>query len=102
MQQRGEPKMKANEFVKKFGWGVATKLSKGMRGITESVADGVAGWGQSEWDKLKRLVESYELVEKDFDSVEIAEYEYMISGCYSDPYWIRIKQEIADVESCYD
>lgn len=37
--------MKANEFVKKFGWDVATKLSKEMRGITESVADGVAGWG---------------------------------------------------------
>lgn len=62
MQQRGEPKMKANEFVKKFGWDVATKLSKEMRGITESVADGVAGWGQSEWGKLKRLVESHALV----------------------------------------
>ena len=57
--------VKANEFVKKFGWDVSTKLSKEMSGITESVADGVAGWGQSEWDKLKRLVESHEVV-KDY------------------------------------
>lgn len=49
---------------------------------------------------LERLIESHKLIEKDFESVEIAEYEHMISGCYSEPYWIRIKQAIADVESC--
>ena len=91
MQQRGEPKMKANEYVKQNGWAMARK----------AVAECTYGYG-IDLTELKRLVESRELVEKDFDSVEIAEYEYMISGCYSDPYWIRIKQAIADVESCYD
>ena len=36
----------------------------------------------------------------DYKQAEIADYEHMISGCYSDPYWIRVKQAIADVESC--
>ena len=49
---------------------------------------------------IKRLIDSHELIKKDFESVEIAEYEYMVSGCYSEPYWIRIKQAIEDVESC--
>lgn len=83
--------MKANEYVKQNGWVMARK----------AVAECTYGYG-IDLTELKRLVESHELIEKDFDSVEIAEYEYMISGCYSDPYWIRIKQAIADVESCYD
>ena len=49
--------------------------------------------------ELQRLVESWELVQKDFESIEMAEYEYMISGCYSEPYWVRVKQAIRDVES---
>ena len=93
--------MKANEFIKKFGRDVSTKLSKEMRGITESVADGVAGWGQSEWDKLKRLVESHELVEKvgglenaktfDEDSVYCIAHLTDLDS---------LKKSIADVESC--
>lgn len=95
--------MKANEFVKKFGWGVATKLSKGVRGITESVADGVAGWGQSEWDKLKRLVESYELVESYGglkESIRFSKQHYR-QVSVPDTHK-KLCDAIADVESCYD
>lgn len=49
---------------------------------------------------LKRLVESHELIKKDFESVEMAEYEYMISASHDEPYWIRVRQAIADVEAC--
>lgn len=93
--------MKANEFIKKFGWDVATKLSKEMRGITESVADGVAGWGQSEWDKLKRLVESYELVES-FGGLESAKKELQRQSIlrWINPETERLREAIADVESC--
>ena len=51
---------------------------------------------------LKRLVESHELIRKDFESVEMAEYEYMISASYNESYWVRVKQAIADVESCME
>jgi len=90
--------VKANEFVKKFGWDVATKLSKEMKGITESVADGVAGWGQSEWDKLKRLVESHELV-KDYYGLTRAK-EHAESNYTAPELKAALKQAIADVESC--
>lgn len=81
--------MKANEFFKAMG-------IKAVRQFLES--DNIRT--KEMHDDLKRLVESHELVENGFESVEIAEYEYMVSGCYSEPYWIRIKQAIADVESC--
>ena len=47
---------------------------------------------------LKRLVESHELVEE-LGGFGVAEYEYTISDSHNDPYWIRVKQAIADVES---
>lgn len=43
----------------------------------------------------KRLAESRKIIEE-FESVEMAEYEYMISASYDDPYWIRVKQAILD------
>lgn len=92
--------MKANEFVKKFGLKLAQRDIAALDSGFIKREDFLEHYGFDILDDLKRLVESHELVEKDFDSVEIAEYEYMISGCYSDPYWIRIKQAIADVESC--
>lgn len=105
--------MKANEFVKKFGWGEAKALiAKHEKSFMPRVFDMWSDelqdfvlaekYASFDMDDLKRLVESHELVEKDFESVEIAEYEYMVSGCYSEPYWIRIKQAIADVESCME
>lgn len=81
--------MKANEFFKAMGINAVRQFLENDNIRTKEMHG-----------DLKRLVESHELVEKDFESVEIAEYEYMVSGCYSEPYWIRIKQAIADVESC--
>ena len=86
--------MNAIEFVKKFGWDRA-KREVALIGTIAMMC------GDNDFNNdLKRLVESHAMIEKDFESVEIAEYEYMVSGCYSEPYWIRIKQAIADVESC--
>ena len=81
--------MKANEFFKAMGINAVRKFLENDNIRTKEMHD-----------DLKRLVESHAMIEKDFESVEIAEYEYMVSGCYSEPYWIRIKQAIADVESC--
>lgn len=81
--------MKANEFFKAIG-------IKSVKQFLEN--DNIRT--KEMHDELRRLVESHELIENDFESVEIAEYEHMISGCYSEPYWIRIKQAILDVESC--
>lgn len=52
------------------------------------------------YEDVKRLVESHELIEKDFGLLSIAEYEYMISASYSEPYWVKVNQAIKDVESC--
>jgi len=41
------------------------------------------------WLKAVKLLKS-------FESVEMAEYEYMVSASYSDPYWVRVKQAILD------
>ena len=81
--------MKANEFFKAMGINAVRQFLENDNIRTKEMHD-----------DLKRLVESHAMIEKDFESVEIAEYEYMVSGCYSEPYWIRIKQAIADVESC--
>ena len=83
--------MKANEFFKAMGINAVRQVLENDNIRTKEMHD-----------DLKRLVESHAMIEKDFESVEIAEYEYMVSGCYSEPYWIRIKQAIADVESCME
>lgn len=83
--------MKANEFFKAMGINAVRQFLENGNIRTKEMHD-----------DLKRLVESHAMIEKDFESVEIAEYEYMVSGCYSEPYWIRIKQAIADVESCME
>ena len=38
--------------------------------------------------------EAIEIVEGWFESVEIAEYEYMICASQSEPFWIEVKQAI--------
>ena len=86
--------MKANEFVKKFGWDRA-KREVALIGTIAMMC------GDNDFNNdLKRLVESHELIRKDFESVEMAEYEYMISASYNESYWVRVKQAIADLESC--
>lgn len=35
-----------------------------------------------------------ELIESCFESVEIAEYEYMICASQSEPFWIEVKQAV--------
>ena len=38
--------------------------------------------------------EAFKLIESWFESVEIAEYEYMICASQSEPFWIEVKQAI--------
>ena len=74
--------MKANEFVKKVG--------------IEAVKSYIAAYKDHLTDELKRLVESHELVEKlgGLDEAKI----YVPDGYKSE----RLKQAIADVESCME
>jgi len=92
--------MRANEFVKKFGWDVAATLSKEMRVITESVADAVAVWGQSEWDKLKRLVESYEFVSANGGVDGAMKYINSHDPNATSKHYNALRAKVADVESC--
>ena len=83
--------MKANEFFKAMGINAVKQFLENDNIRTKEMHD-----------DLKRLVESHELIRKDFESVEMAEYEYMISASYNESYWVRVKQAIADVKSCIE
>ena len=106
--------MKANEFVKKHGLNKAKVLLSTQGKTIANLKSEYTAEQLKEYQgyivsddlmslvELKRLVESHELIKKDFESVEMAEYEYMISASYNEPYWVRVKQAIADVESCME
>ena len=81
---------KAVEFVKQHGWEYAKHILTDDAPLVMDLNNSY----------LKRIIDSYELIKKDFESVEMAEYEYMVSASYNEPYWVRVKQAILDVESC--
>ena len=79
--------MKANEYVKQNGWTMARK----------AVSECTYGYG-IDLDKLKRLVESHELV-KDYYGLTRAK-EHAESNYTAPEIKDALKQAIADVESC--
>lgn len=99
--------MNAKEFIQKFGWNdarvcilnCACPEDRWFMRRGDLVSD-------QDFDDLKRLVESYELVEsyggikntKNKLSTEQGEPYYN----YSQPLIDRLKQAIADVESCME
>lgn len=98
--------MKANEFFKKHGWN-----------DTKVMIESPFGLGEYEylWDDLKRLVESHELVMRYKLPDDIDKDATGINGAtlYLDHYAFysndeekakldRLKQAIADVESCME
>lgn len=90
--------MKANEFVKKFGWGAAKHKAVELK-IIESMGVKLS----IEDEKLKRLVESHELIErvgglslaKDFyEKFECVHIGLNLIECR------KLGRVIKDVESC--
>jgi hypothetical protein len=100
--------MKANEFVKKFGWLRAKQiLNYADKDHISFLADGISTT-YSHYDKnmislddLKRLVESYELVES-YGGYDLAKEVKNITPLRKKSYDLieKLKQAIADVESC--
>ena len=102
--------MKANEFIKKSG---INKAKKGLKLCIDSGKElHVIHGGKIDLDDLKRLVESHELVESYKglhcakntlcllqSSMEIGLYHGM-DGVDAATEIPRLKQAIADVESC--
>ena len=88
--------MRANEFVKKFGWDAAKYKADELK-----IFKGLGGELSIEDAHLIRLVESHELVES-FGSVSQAKFWVdMMDGSDSMQKRIdRVKQAILDVESC--
>ena len=94
--------MKANEFVKKFGWEKAKKIVGGFNyNSSNKFITSLKDNSAIHIDDLKRLVESHELVEKvgglenaktfDEDSVYCIAHLTDLDS---------LKKSIADVESC--
>ena len=101
--------MKANEFVKSFGWDAVKHKADELK-IIESMGDKLS----FEDENLKRLVESRELVEKlgGIDTMRIMQKQMVLNslkggmnisfdgefvGTFS---FNQLEQAIADVESC--
>ena len=96
--------MKAIEFVKKFGW---DEVISGLSKTQDSVVVMWLGSQSNDYalvKDLKRLVESHELVEKYKRGrgirfrVRWGMYRYGDTQEFND----RLKQAIADVESCME
>ena len=85
--------MKANEFVKEFGWGAAKYKADELK-----IFKGLGGELSIEDAHLMRLVESWELV-REHGSIERAKY-YAQSPYTAPEVSERLNQAIADVESC--
>ena len=95
--------MKANEFVKKFGWEEARKACSGVFS-----GEVVYKRENINIDDLKHLVESWELV-NEFDDIEQArswipdmddEMPYQVRGSDKRFFKGQLIGAIADVESC--
>lgn len=92
--------MKANEFVKKFGWGAAKNILHGM----DEASEFTAHMPGDAWDKptlidavgLRRLVESHELVES-CGGLDAARKEAH-KNCFE--FNAPLLKAILDVESC--
>ena len=78
--------MKANEFVKKFGWEYAKHILNEDSVILVDL----------DYTHLKHLIESHELVEN-WGGLDDAKFALQLVR-YPD----RLKQAIADVESCME
>ena len=81
--------VKANEFVKKFGWEYAKErmeYCKGARLVGMEI-------------DLERLVASWELITRKFGTIDKAK-KYIESAYEFSPFTSAVKQAIADVESC--
>lgn len=89
--------MKANEFVKKFGWDIA-KREVALIGTIAMMC------GDNDFNNdLKRLVESLELVEV-YGGLEDAKKELQRQSIlrWINPETERLRVAIADVESCME
>ena len=91
--------MKANEFIKKFGWDeVISELNKTQDNV-------VVMWLGSQSNDfalvkdLKHLVESYKLVEF-YGGLEEAKTYCPLAKYVVMEYYYKLKQAIEDVESC--
>ena len=88
--------MRANEFIKKFGWEKSKMAVKKLL----PMEDGMPVFDYNSED-LKRLVESHNLVGR-FGGLHMAKADVMDLDDWekTSPYWMKIQQAIADVESC--
>ena len=93
--------MKANEFVKKFGLKLAQRDIAALDSGFIKHDDFLEHYGFDILDDLKHLVESHELVELK-GGIELSKKEVRQRSIvrWVDPEVERLREAIADVESC--
>lgn len=103
--------MKANEFVKKFGWGWAKDVVNNQPKTDAQIFNPYNQKYSSSYNIkkgvsvawLKRIVESHELVEKHGGLLNVKnsfQMERDCGGVDMTPFGKKLYQAIADVESC--
>ncbi len=93
--------MKASEFVKKFGLKLAQRDIAALDSGFIKLEDFLEHYGFDILDDLKRLVESHELVQC-YGGYDLAKNVMQITPLRKSSYDFieKLKQAIADVESC--
>lgn len=90
--------MKANEFIKKFGWAHTVWLLEDNDLDFIDVHSSIDGSYRVAVSELKRLIESHEIV---FEHGSIERAELYANSSYTAPEVSeRLFQAISDVESC--
>lgn len=92
--------MKANEFVKKFGLDLAKRDIAALDSGFIKRKDFFEHYGFDILDDLKRLVESYELIEYMGGIDKAKEQAYVLAMEVDGFNPAKIEKAIADVESC--
>lgn len=103
--------MKVVDFIRKHGWNKAINIINGWSNkdfddsynIKNDVYCNLPFYPTDDCEtlclfELNKYVSACQLIHKDFESVEMADYEHMVSGCYSEPYWIDLRKAITLVE----
>lgn len=99
--------MKASEFIKQHGLEAAKDAvveSDAYSGLwinarTLELSKYIPSYDAVFIPELKTAVEAWKFLIAEFESLEMAEYEYMISASYSEPYWVKVGLAIKAVQS---
>lgn len=80
----------------------SVKLPSTVRITTESLDPRIENNEYNKRDHVMSIQQATSLIERCFESVEIAKYEHMICSSQSEPFWVEVKKAIDIIEEMSD